>query len=61
MDLDDDDHPVAVASGVITKQVLEIANIIERGAAVGVVPAFPWKYVKPFFKVIPDAVYRKLK
>jgi len=26
-----------------------------------VVPAFPWKYVKPFFKVIPDAVYRKLK
>jgi short-subunit dehydrogenase len=54
----DGKYPFAVSA---EKAATEIANIIERGAAVGVVPAFPWKYVKPFFKVIPDAVYRKLK
>ena len=51
-------YPFAVSA---EKAAREMADIIERGAAVGVVPAFPWKYVKPFFKVIPDAVYRKLK
>ena len=51
-------YPFAVSA---EKAAAEMANIIERGAAVGVVPAFPWKYVKPFFKIIPDAVYRKLK
>lgn len=51
-------YPFAVSA---ERAAAEMANIIEKGAAVGVVPAFPWKYVKPFFKIIPDAVYRKLK
>ena len=51
-------YPFAVSA---EKAAREMADIIESGADIGVVPAFPWKYVKPFFKIIPDAVYRKLK
>jgi short-subunit dehydrogenase len=50
-------YPFAVSA---EKAAAEMADIIESGAAIGVVSAFPWKYVKPFFKIIPDAVYRKL-
>jgi len=51
-------YPFAVSA---EKAAREMADLIEKGVAIGVVPAFPWKYVKPFFKIIPDAVYRKLK
>lgn len=51
-------YPFAISA---EKAAREMVDLIEKGAAVGVVPAFPWKYVKPFFKLIPDAVYRKLK
>lgn len=51
-------YPFAVSA---EKAAAEMADLIEKGVAVGVVPAFPWKYVRPFFKIVPDAVYRKLK
>ncbi len=51
-------YPFAVSA---EKAAAEMVDLIESRVAVGVVPAFPWKYIKPFFKLIPDAVFRKLK
>lgn len=51
-------YPFAISAD---KAAAEMADIIEKGVSVGVVPAFPWKYIRPFFAIIPDALYRKLQ
>lgn len=39
----------------------EITNQIEKKKAVGVVPGYPWKAVKPFMRSIPSALWRYVK
>jgi Short-chain dehydrogenases of various substrate specificities len=51
-------YPFAVTAEQAAR---EMADLIEDGADVGVVPRFPWRVVRPFFNVIPARVYRWLK
>lgn len=39
----------------------EIADQIEKKKSVGVVPAYPWRAVKPFMRSIPSALWRYVK
>jgi len=38
----------------------EIVALIEQRKAVGVVPAWPWKWLRPFFGHFPDSLWNKL-
>jgi short-subunit dehydrogenase len=38
----------------------EIVRLVERRVRVGVVPAYPWKWLRPFFGHFPDWLWRKL-
>jgi hypothetical protein len=35
-----------------------MATLIERRVKTGVVPAFPWKFVRPFFGHLPERMAR---
>jgi short-subunit dehydrogenase len=50
-------YPFAVTAEQAAR---ETVSLIERRKAVGVVPAFPWRWLRPFFGHIPDALWRKL-
>ena len=38
----------------------EIVTLIEQRKTVGVVPAWPWKWLRPFFGHFPDSLWNKL-
>lgn len=42
------------------KAAAEMLSLIERRKKTGIVPAWPWKFVKPFFGLIPDAVWSNM-
>ena len=50
-------YPFAVSAAQAAR---ESVTLIEKRKAVGVVPGFPWKWLRPFFGHIPDALWRKL-
>ncbi len=52
-----DKYPFAVSAAQAAR---EAVTLIEQRKAVGVVPAFPWRWLRPFFGHIPDALWRKL-
>jgi short-subunit dehydrogenase len=52
-----DKYPFAVSAEQAAR---EAVSLIEKRKAVGVVPAFPWRWLRPFFGHIPDALWRKL-
>lgn len=43
--------PFAVS---VEQAARELADLIEKRVAVGIVPAFPWKWLRPFFGYIPE-------
>lgn len=50
-------YPFAVSAEQAAK---EIVTLIERRKRFGVVPAYPWKWLRPFLGLIPNALWRKL-
>jgi short-subunit dehydrogenase len=52
-----DKYPFAITA---IKAAKEMANAIEKGKAVAVVPAFPWKWLRPLFGHIPDSLWKRL-
>ena len=44
----------------VAQAAREMANLIERRVASGVVPAFPWKFVRPFLGHLPERLIRYL-
>ena len=50
-------YPFAVSAEQAAR---ETVTLIEQRKPVGVVPAFPWRWLRPFFGHIPDALWRKL-
>ena len=50
-------YPFAVTAEQAAR---ESVNLIEQRKAVGVVPAFPWRWLRPLFGHIPDALWRRL-
>ncbi len=43
------------------KAAKEIVDHIEKGRSVGVVPGYPWKFLKPVLSNLPAAVWRYIK
>jgi hypothetical protein len=37
----------------------EIVTLVEKRKPFGIVPAFPWKWLRPLFGHFPDALWRK--
>lgn len=52
-----DKYPFAVTAEQAAR---EMVDVIEKGKALGVVPAFPWKWLRPLFGHMPDALWKKL-
>lgn len=50
-------YPFAVSAEEAAR---ETVTLIEKRKAVGIVPAFPWRWLRPFFGHFPDALWRKL-
>ncbi len=50
-------YPFAVSAEQAAR---EMVNLIEKGKAFGVVPAWPWQWLRPFFGHFPDAIWKKL-
>lgn len=50
-------YPFAASAAEVA---VEIVNAAEKGKAIAVVPAFPWKWLRPLFGLIPDALWRKM-
>lgn len=50
-------YPFAASAAQVA---LEIVTASEKGKAIAIVPAFPWKWLRPLFALIPDALWRKL-
>lgn len=53
-----DQYPFIVSAEQAAR---EIVDHIEKGRSVGVVPGFPWKFVKPVLSNLPAAVWRYMK
>jgi short-subunit dehydrogenase len=52
-----DKYPFAVTAEQAARKMVDV---IEKGKALGVVPAFPWKWLRPLFGHMPDALWKKL-
>ena len=52
-----DKYPFAVTAEHAAK---EMVSLIEKRKTVGVVPAFPWKLLRPLFSYMPASLWRKL-
>jgi short-subunit dehydrogenase len=52
-----DRYPFAVSAAQAAK---ETVALIEQRKPLGIVPAFPWKWLRPLLGHLPDAVWRKL-
>ena len=50
-------YPFAVSASQAAREMLDL---IEKKKAVGVVPAYPWKYLRPLLPLIPDALWKKM-
>lgn len=50
-------YPFAASASQVAR---EIVNATEKGKNIAVVPAFPWKWLRPLFGLIPDALWRKI-
>ena len=50
-------YPFVVAAD---KAAREIVTLIERRVLVGIVPSFPWRWLRPLFGHIPDWVWAKM-
>ncbi len=50
-------YPFAVSAEDAAR---EMVTIIQKGKRLGVVPAFPWKWLRPIFGHIPDAIFSRL-
>ncbi|MBK7684990.1 MAG: SDR family NAD(P)-dependent oxidoreductase [Rhodocyclaceae bacterium] len=50
-------YPFVVAAD---KAAREIVTLIERRVRVGIVPSFPWRWLRPLFGHIPDWVWAKM-
>ena len=50
-------YPFAIPA---TKAAFEMAEAIEKGRAEAIVPAFPWRLFKPFFRHIPNSIWKRL-
>lgn len=50
-------YPFAVSA---TQAAQEMVTIIEKGKALGFVPAFPWKWLRPLFGHFPAWIWKKL-
>ncbi len=50
-------YPFVVSSEQGAK---EIAHIVDKRKKEGIVPGYPWKYIKPFFGLIPTSLWKKL-
>ncbi len=49
-------YPFAVTA---EQAATEMVTIIESGKALGFVPAFPWKWLRPLFGHLPDSIWKK--
>ncbi len=49
-------YPFAISS---QQAALEMAILIAKKRKTGIVPAYPWKYLKPIFGFIPDSYWKK--
>jgi short-subunit dehydrogenase len=52
-----DKYPFAVTAEQAAR---EMVDAIEKGKALSVVPAFPWKWLRPLLGHIPDALWKRL-
>jgi short-subunit dehydrogenase len=52
-----DKYPFAITA---EKAAREMVDVIEKGQALGVVPALPWKWLRPLLGHMPDALWKKL-
>ena len=52
-----DKYPFAISA---TKAAFEMAEAIEKGREEAIVPAFPWRLFKPFFRHIPKSLWKHL-
>ena len=50
-------YPFAASASDVAS---EIVTATEKGKAIAIVPAYPWKWLRPLFSLIPDALWRKL-
>ncbi|MBF7730483.1 SDR family NAD(P)-dependent oxidoreductase [Pseudomonas sp. N040] len=50
-------YPFAVSAGQAAREMLDL---IEKRRARGIVPAWPWKYLRPLFGLIPDGLWKKM-
>ncbi len=50
-------YPFAVSA---EQAASEMVAIIEKGKAIGFVPAYPWKWLRPLFGHFPDSIWKKL-
>lgn len=53
-----DKYPFVVSA---EQAACEIVDAIEAGKSNAAVPAWPWKLLRPFMRVMPDAVWKMLK
>jgi short-subunit dehydrogenase len=50
-------YPFAIPA---VKAAFEMAEAIEKGREEAIVPAFPWRLFKPFFRHIPNSFWKRL-
>ena len=50
-------YPFAVPADVAARQIV---NLIERRKPLGIVPAWPWKWLRPLFGHFPDRIWNRL-
>lgn len=50
-------YPFAVPASQAAREMLDL---IEKKAEVGVVPAWPWKFMRPLLGLIPDNLWKKM-
>jgi short-subunit dehydrogenase len=52
-----DKFPFAVPAARAAREMLDL---IEKGKALGVVPGYPWRFLRPLIPHIPDGLWKKL-
>lgn len=52
-----DKYPFAITA---TAAAREMVDAIEKGKALAIVPAYPWRWLRPLFGHIPDALWKRL-
>lgn len=52
-----DQYPYAIS---VAQAAREMADAIDAGKREAIVPAFPWKLFRPFFRFIPNSMWKRL-